>query len=60
MSEPESPWALQLMLNQSDEEGRRWIFGRDARIGGAVSELGLVSADGVPYLVPEVQLLYKA
>jgi len=53
-----APWALQFMLNEAD--GDRWVFRRDTRIGGSLAHLGCVSADGTPYVAPEVQLLYKA
>lgn len=52
-----SPWALQVML--LDTAGDRWRFRRDHRIGGRIAKLGQTS-DGVPYLAPEVQLLYKS
>jgi len=44
----------------SDSEGDEWIFRRNPAIRGLLSGLGLCSGDGVPYLVPEVQLLYKS
>lgn len=53
----EAPWALQAMLTET--RGDRWLFRRDARIGGVIADLGL-KRDGVPYLTPEVQLLYKS
>ncbi|HEX2037610.1 MAG TPA: amino acid transporter [Chloroflexota bacterium] len=53
-----APWGLQLML--LDTEGERWTFRRNPHIGGALRSLGRRSAAGIPYLAPEVQLLYKA
>jgi hypothetical protein len=55
---PDAPWALQLML--ADAEGGRWVFRRDRRISGPLARLGRRSPEGLPYLAPEVQLLYKA
>ena len=55
---PESPWAFQLML--LDTDGDRWIFKRDSSIGGSLDELGLNASTGIPYMCPEIQLLYKA
>ncbi|MHB9025924.1 MAG: nucleotidyltransferase domain-containing protein, partial [Armatimonadota bacterium] len=55
---PDAPWALQLML--LDTDGDRWVFKRDATIGGALAEIGGHSTTGIPYLRPEIQLLYKA
>ncbi|XHC26713.1 MAG: nucleotidyltransferase domain-containing protein [Phycisphaerales bacterium] len=54
----DSPWRLQMML--LDTEGEDWVFKRNRSIRGALSELGSVSSDGVPFLRPEIQLLYKA
>ncbi len=53
----DAPWALQAMLFET--EGDRWIFRRDSRIGGSLDRLGHLR-DGVPFLVPEVQLLFKS
>src|ERR1051325_3379298 len=55
---PESPWSLQLMLLETD--GDRWIFRRDPTISGPLSGLGKTTATGIPYLAPEIQLLFKA
>ncbi len=43
-----------------DAEDGDWVFRRDPRIRLPLDRLGRVSGDGVPYLAPEVQLLYKA
>jgi hypothetical protein len=51
-------WRLQLMLDESD--GADWVSRRDARIRRPFAEIGGLSADGIPHLVPEVQLFYKA
>lgn len=52
-----SPWALQVML--LDAEADRWIFRRDHRIGGTFESLTR-ERDGIPYLAPEAQLLFKS
>jgi Aminoglycoside-2''-adenylyltransferase len=53
-----SAWALQLMLAESD--GDRWIYRRDSEVTLPLSEVGLHTADGVPYLAPQVELLFKS
>lgn len=53
-----APWRVQFMLD--DAEDGDWVFRRDPRIRLPLERLGRVSGDGVPYLAPEVQLLYKA
>ncbi|WP_034092948.1 nucleotidyltransferase domain-containing protein [Streptacidiphilus albus] len=55
---PEAPWSLQLMFDESD--GPEWESRRDARVRRPVTDLGEVSAAGIPYLRPAVQLYYKA
>jgi hypothetical protein len=54
----DAPWALQLMLGPA--AGGRWVFRRDPRIARPIERLGRRTADGVPYIAPEVQLLFKA
>ncbi len=55
---PAEPWRIQLMLD--DTEGDDWVFRRDPRVRLPLVRLGRLTADGVPYLCPEAQLLYKA
>ncbi|MDQ3672318.1 MAG: amino acid transporter [Actinomycetota bacterium] len=51
------PWRLQLMLNTAD--GDEWVYRRDPRIRVPLSKL-VWCDDGIPYLVPEIQLLFKS
>ncbi len=53
-----APWALQLMI--ADTDGEEWLFRRDRRIRRPLAGIGRHSADGIPYLAPEIQLLYKS
>ncbi len=53
-----APWRVQLML--ADSAGDEWLFRRDPRIRRHVATIGCWSEDGLPYLAPEIQLLYKA
>lgn len=55
---PGAPWRIQVMLDESHDG--EWTSRRDARVHRPVHELGVTSAEGVPYLSPEVQLYYKA
>jgi len=41
-------------------DGDRWICRRDETIGAAWSDVVARTASGIPYLVPEVVLLFKA
>lgn len=55
---PGKPWRIQVMLDESS--GSDWVSRRDQRIRRPIASVGCVSADGIPYLAPEVQLFYKA
>ncbi|WP_257205960.1 hypothetical protein [Bacillus cereus] len=53
-----SPWAFQIMLIDSEES--YWIYKREKLIKRAINEMFLRTPEGIPYLKPQVQLLYKA
>ena len=52
------PWGLELMLNE--HRGDTWVYRRDPRVERPLGELLLRDARGIPYLAPEVQLLFKS
>jgi hypothetical protein len=53
-----SAWALQVMLAGST--GDRWVYRRNPEVTLPLSEIGRLTVDGVPYLAPQVQLLFKS
>lgn len=53
----DSPWTVEVMFQES--EGTRWLYRRNQSVCRAIAEIGKVSADGIPYLRPAVQLLFK-
>ena len=53
----DAPWQMQLMLNEHDRH--RWLFRREPAISRDMATLTFLR-DGIPYLVPEVQLLFKS
>jgi len=53
-----APWAIQLMIVDTIDD--QWLFRRDARIRRPLTTIGHRTNDGIPYLAPELQLLYKA
>jgi hypothetical protein len=55
---PAQPWRIQVMLDEFCAGD--WVSRRDQRIRRPVTSIGSVTADGIPYLAPEIQLLYKA
>src|SRR5258706_7709433 len=52
------PWAIQLMI--ADTHGEQWLFRRMPTISRSVATIGDATPEGIPYLAPEIQLLYKA
>jgi hypothetical protein len=51
-------WELELMLDKSD--GEFWVFRRDPRISCLLSSAIRRNSEGIAFLAPEIQLLYKA
>lgn len=54
----DGPWRFQIMLDDGDRD--HWRSRRCRCVTKPVPELRWGRADGVPFLVPEVQLFYKA
>jgi hypothetical protein len=54
----DTPWVLQLMLLHT--EAGQWVFKGDQSIRGPLETLGRRTPSGIPYMRPEIQLLYKA
>jgi Aminoglycoside-2''-adenylyltransferase len=57
-SEPGGPWEIQFLLAEHAEE--TWIYRRDPSITLPLSEIESRSEGGIPYLRPEIVLLYKS
>jgi hypothetical protein len=51
-------WTIELMLDESD--GETWVYRREPRIRRPMSTAVRQSPEGLPYLAPEIQLLYKS
>jgi hypothetical protein len=54
----DAAWSYEILLEATD--GDDWLFRRDPRVRRPVVSIGLRTEDGVPYLAPELCLLYKA
>ena len=52
------PWAMDVTIGEGNAE--EWIYRRDASVRVGWDRAVLRSASGVPYLAPELQLLYKS
>lgn len=53
-----APWAIQLIVGDTIDD--QWLFRRNPRIRRPLATVGHRTPDGIPYLAPELQLLYKA
>ena len=55
----DSPWLCEFLL--TEHEGQQWVYRRNPAVRKPLDEVGVMSsARGVPILVPEIVLLYKA
>ncbi len=51
-------WAFELLLEES--AGETWIYRRDPRITLPLARIGAITDENVPYIRPEIALLYKS
>ena len=51
-------WQLEVLIEE--RSGDRWTYRRDPDIGVRATDIGRTSAGGLPYIRPEIQLLYKS
>lgn len=51
-------WALDIVVGSGTDE--RWVYRRDERVTRPWEDTVLLTADGIPYLAPELQLLFKS
>jgi Aminoglycoside-2''-adenylyltransferase len=52
-----APWTCEFLLNE--EKGGHWVYGRNDAVTRALDEVGM-QRNGVPFLRPEIVLLYKS
>lgn len=55
---PDGSLQLEILLNEGERD--TWRFRRNTAVARPLALMGMRSADGVPFLAPEVVLLYKA
>jgi hypothetical protein len=51
-------WQLEILIEERDDD--RWFYRRDRDIGAHTKDIGRTTADGIPYIRPDIQLLYKS
>ena len=52
------PWKMEIMLMDSEDD--QWFYRREPKIWGMIERMGTMTENGLPYLLPEIQLLYKS
>jgi hypothetical protein len=55
---PDRPWALDVTIGEGSDDA--WIYRRDRSVKVPWDLALLHTADGIPYLAPELQLLFKS
>ena len=55
---PNGAWSLDVTISEGDSEA--WVYRRDSRVRLPWREAVLRTAEDVPYLAPELQLLFKS
>lgn len=56
----DQPWLLEVISTPMAPDWAGWAYPRDQHLRLTIEELGVTGADGLPYLRPEVALLFKA
>lgn len=54
---PDGPWVLDVTIGEGSDEN--WVYRRDPSVQVPWDLAVLRTAEGIPYLAPELQLLYK-
>jgi hypothetical protein len=54
----DAPWLCEFLLNEHEDQ--QWVYRRDPAVRRPLAEVGVLALSGVPILVPEIVLLYKA
>ena len=54
----DGPWVLDVLVGHGTDD--EWIYKRDPSVRRQWTETVLRTGDGVPYLAPEVQMLFKS
>lgn len=57
-ADPEHRWWFQIMLGETD--GDDWTYRRNPAIRRPLRQIGFHSPEGLPYLAPEIVLLFKS
>jgi Aminoglycoside-2''-adenylyltransferase len=55
---PDAPWLCEFLFNE--HEGAEWLYRNNPAGRRPLAEMGSVNSGGIPVLVPEIVLLYKA
>jgi hypothetical protein len=51
-------WQLEVLFEERVAD--RWVYRRNERVGAHWKDIGRFTNDGIPYIRPDIQLLYKS
>jgi hypothetical protein len=51
-------WQLEILIEERKDG--RWFYRRNERVGTHEKDIGRFTNDGIPYIRPDIQLLYKS
>ena len=54
----QSPWLMEIMFLDSEDD--EWFYRREPKIREPINQIGNITKDNIPYLLPEIQILFKA
>jgi hypothetical protein len=54
----DAPWLCEFLLNEHEDQ--QWVYRRNPAVRRRLDEVGVKALGGMPILVPEIVLLYKA
>ena len=57
VEDKESQEKIEVLLNETTDD--KWVFRRDTRISSPINAVCNYTSEGIPYLSPEIVLLYK-
>jgi hypothetical protein len=55
---PDQPWRLDVTISDGDQEC--WIYRRNPALRVPWAQAVMMSKEGIPYLAPELQLIFKS
>jgi hypothetical protein len=54
----QAPWLMEIIFMDSEDD--EWFYRREPKIRKPINQIGNITKDNIPYLIPEIQILLKA